>query len=160
MPTAGPWLRHGRAAAGRGRRPDAAGDLPDLGKLAQDWITLWQSELSAMAADREIHEILADHDRPVGWNDARPSYARCPVQPLGKPDNSRRDGPDTPGPLMRRGPRPLLLHLTLAMLRSNVSRATLPFWNADWPGSSVAAVLRSIQKAVQDGHSDAIFRRR
>jgi hypothetical protein len=29
---------------------------PDLQKLAQDWITLWQSELSAMAADREIQE--------------------------------------------------------------------------------------------------------
>jgi hypothetical protein len=31
-------------------------EMPDLGKLAQDWITLWQSELSAMAADPEIHE--------------------------------------------------------------------------------------------------------
>jgi poly(3-hydroxyalkanoate) synthetase len=29
-----------------------------------------------------------------------------------------------PGPLLRRGPRPLLLHLTLAMLRSSVSLAT------------------------------------
>ena len=29
---------------------------PDLEKLAQDWITLWQSELSAMAADRELQE--------------------------------------------------------------------------------------------------------
>jgi hypothetical protein len=28
----------------------------DLRKLAQDWITLWQSELSAMAADRELQE--------------------------------------------------------------------------------------------------------
>jgi hypothetical protein len=31
-------------------------DLPDPRKLAQDWITLWQSELSAMAADPEIRE--------------------------------------------------------------------------------------------------------
>ncbi|MGC8477260.1 MAG: alpha/beta fold hydrolase, partial [Acetobacteraceae bacterium] len=31
--------------------------------------------------------------------------------------------PDAPAPLRRRGPRPLLLHLTLAMLRSNVSVA-------------------------------------
>jgi hypothetical protein len=29
---------------------------PDLSGLAQDWITLWQSELSAMAADPEIRE--------------------------------------------------------------------------------------------------------
>jgi hypothetical protein len=35
-------------------KPDAR--LPDLGKLAQDWVTLWQSELSAMAADPEIRE--------------------------------------------------------------------------------------------------------
>jgi hypothetical protein len=31
-------------------------DLPDPRKLAQDWITLWQSEISAMAADPEIRE--------------------------------------------------------------------------------------------------------
>ena len=62
---------------------------------------------------------------------------------------------DRPGPLMRRGPRPLLLHLTLAMLRSNVSRATSPTWNADWPNSSVAAILQSIQSAVRDGKHDS-----
>jgi hypothetical protein len=26
--------------------------------VARDWITLWQSELSALAADRELHEAL------------------------------------------------------------------------------------------------------
>ncbi len=36
---------------------------------------------------------------------------------------------DAPAPLRRRGPRPLLLHLTLAMLRSTVSRATSPSSN-------------------------------
>ncbi len=60
--------------------------------------------------------------------------------------------PERPGPLMRRGPRPLLLHLTLAMLRSNVSRATSPLWNADWQTSSAAAILRSLQSAVRDGN--------
>jgi polyhydroxyalkanoate synthase len=65
--------------------------------------------------------------------------------------------PDAPGPLMRRGPRPLLLHLTLAMLRSNVSRATSPLWRADWPNSSVGAILQSIQKAVRDGNSEDEF---
>jgi polyhydroxyalkanoate synthase len=64
---------------------------------------------------------------------------------------------DAPGPLMRRGPRPLLLHLTLAMLRSNVSRVTSPLWSADWPNSSVAAILQSIQKAVRDGNHDGDF---
>jgi polyhydroxyalkanoate synthase len=61
------------------------------------------------------------------------------------------DRPDQPRPLMRRGPRPLLLHLTLAMLRSNVSRATSPLWNTDWQTSNVAAILQSIQSAVQHG---------
>jgi polyhydroxyalkanoate synthase subunit PhaC len=57
---------------------------------------------------------------------------------------------------MRRGPRPLLLHLTLAMLRSNVSRATSPLWSADWQTSS-AAILQSIQRAVQDGNHETEF---
>ena len=64
---------------------------------------------------------------------------------------------DTPGPLMRRGPRPLLLHLTLAMLRSTVSRATSPYWNADWQNSSAAVVLRSIQDAIQGGNRENDF---
>jgi hypothetical protein len=37
-----------------GRDESDAG--PDLRKLAQDWITLWQSELAAIAADREAQE--------------------------------------------------------------------------------------------------------
>jgi polyhydroxyalkanoate synthase subunit PhaC len=68
---------------------------------------------------------------------------------------------DAPGPLMRRGPRPLLLHLTLAMLRSTVSRATSPLWSADWPNSSAAAILQSLQKSIrsagQDGNRDDEF---
>jgi polyhydroxyalkanoate synthase len=65
--------------------------------------------------------------------------------------------PDRPGPLMRRGPRPLLLHLTLAMLRSNASRATSLVWSADWQNSSAAAILRSIQSAVRDGNHENEF---
>ncbi|MGD0106135.1 MAG: hypothetical protein ABSC06_19155 [Rhodopila sp.] len=58
------WDASGEGAAGQGeggfsdagaRRP-AEPDMPDPRKLAQDWITLWQSELSAMAADPEIRE--------------------------------------------------------------------------------------------------------
>jgi polyhydroxyalkanoate synthase len=67
------------------------------------------------------------------------------------------DRADRPGPLMRRGPRPLLLHLTLAMLRSSVSRATSQLWNADWQNSSVAAILQSIQNAVRHGSHESEF---
>src|SRR5271163_2472065 len=37
-----------------GRDESEAG--PDLRKLAQDWITLWQSELAGLAVDREAQE--------------------------------------------------------------------------------------------------------
>lgn len=72
------------------------------------------------------------------------------------------DRPDLPGPLMRRGPRPLLLHLTLAMLRSTVSRAMSPLWNADWSNLSgvnqrVEAILQSIQRSVRDGSQENDF---
>src|SRR3954447_2538958 len=65
--------------------------------------------------------------------------------------------PEAPGPLKRRGPRPLLLHLTLAMLRSNVSRAMSPLWSADWRNSSAAAILQAVQDADRDGNPDASF---
>ncbi len=64
---------------------------------------------------------------------------------------------NVPGPLMRRGPRPLLLHLTLAMLRSTVSQATSLHWKADWPRSSNAAILRSIRNIVRDDHPQVPF---
>jgi poly(3-hydroxyalkanoate) synthetase len=58
---------------------------------------------------------------------------------------------------MRRGPRPLLLHLTLAMLRSTASRVTSPLWSSGWQTSSAAAILRSIQQAVRDGSHENEF---
>ena len=39
-----------------GERVDAGRDTLDTRALARDWITLWQSELTAMAADREMRE--------------------------------------------------------------------------------------------------------
>jgi hypothetical protein len=45
--------RDGGTANARDR---GTADMPDPRKLAQDWVTLWQSELSAMAADPEIRE--------------------------------------------------------------------------------------------------------
>jgi hypothetical protein len=32
-----------------------SGPPPDLAALARDWVTLWQSELAAIATDREGH---------------------------------------------------------------------------------------------------------
>jgi poly(3-hydroxyalkanoate) synthetase len=60
------------------------------------------------------------------------------------------DRPDLPGPNLRRGPRPLLLHLTLAAMRSAVSRGTSLNWNDGWPMSNAAstAILQSIQQAA------------
>ena len=34
----------------------AAPTQPDSGDLVRDWITVWQSELAAIAADREVRE--------------------------------------------------------------------------------------------------------
>ena len=60
--------------------------------------------------------------------------------------------PDAPAPLRRRGPRPLLLHLTLAMLRSTVSRATSPNSKPGWANSSTAfaEAAAAIAAALQD----------
>lgn len=55
-----------------------------------------------------------------------------------------------PGPLRRRGPRPLLLHLTLAMLRSNVSRAGSETWKPGSPMSS-ADITAMVQAALTQG---------
>ena len=41
---------------GESRRPSPGGPAADLQGLARDWITLWQSELAAVAADREVQE--------------------------------------------------------------------------------------------------------
>jgi polyhydroxyalkanoate synthase len=45
-----------------------------------------------------------------------------------------------PGPLHRRGPRPLLLHLTLAMTRSAVSSGASPSWSGTWPPQTAEAI--------------------
>jgi polyhydroxyalkanoate synthase len=57
---------------------------------------------------------------------------------------------DAPGPLQRRGPRPLLLHLTLAMLRSTVSRAASQHWKRGWPSSN-EAIAAAIRDALAQG---------
>ena len=42
--------------SGRTPRQDAPAPEPDLQALARDWVTLWQSELAALSADREAQE--------------------------------------------------------------------------------------------------------
>lgn len=44
--------------------------------------------------------------------------------------------PERPTPHSRRGPRPLLLHLSLAWLKSSASIAASPSWSAAWQPSS------------------------
>lgn len=64
--------------------------------------------------------------------------------------------PDAPGPNLRRGPRPLLLHLTLAMLRSSVSRATSLNWRHVSPRSS-EAIKAALKTALGGGSADSAF---
>ncbi len=57
-----------------------------------------------------------------------------------------------PAPLLRRGPRPLLLHLMLAMLKSSSSVTASPSLNGAWPGWSAAASaeqVRALAEAVR-----------
>ncbi|MDA8049219.1 MAG: alpha/beta fold hydrolase [Rhodospirillales bacterium] len=71
--------------------------------------------------------------------------------------------PDAPGPLSRRGPRPLLLHLTLAMLRSSASIAVSPGWRSGWQRSSEqfteAAARLAAALGRPGGPDEAAFRR-
>ncbi len=62
---------------------------------------------------------------------------------------------DAPGPLQRRGPRPLLLHLTLAMLRSTVSRTASLNWKHGWPNLNepIATAIRDALALGPGGRS-------
>ena len=88
----------------------------------------------------------------AGWTGAGRGIATCAgasgtaagraARPGAQPRPPMNPRTDAPAPLRRRGPRPLLLHLTLAMLRSTVSRATSPNSNAASPSSSTASRRR------------------
>jgi hypothetical protein len=65
---------------------DMPGSEPDeLERLAEDWIALWQSEVAALAADRELAEAWA------GWATATAGWwrgamaARPPAMPMPLP---------------------------------------------------------------------------
>jgi len=51
-----PRDRAGGPAGSPGSDPSHAAGPPDLQQVARDWITLWQSELTAAATDREMQE--------------------------------------------------------------------------------------------------------
>jgi len=70
------------------RKADSTESQPDLQELARDWITLWQSELTAMAADRELQENLA---AMMGlWAGA--AAAMVNAMPRAAPRSSRKPG--------------------------------------------------------------------
>ena len=86
---------------------NSATDPIDTRKLAQDWITVWQSELSAMAVDREIQKtwrnliaLWADTVSTMLHSIARYPDVPCHDSPCGRPrsDDAPRTAPATPAP--------------------------------------------------------------
>ncbi|CAH2600301.1 conserved protein of unknown function [Rhodovastum atsumiense] len=67
-------------------QPDGAGE--DLRDLARDWITLWQSELAALAVDRELQETW--HVVLALWAGA--AGAMLQGLPRGMPDDGHGPG--------------------------------------------------------------------
>ena len=65
-------------------------------------------------------------------------------------------GHTPPGPLLRRGPRPLLLHLTLAMLKSTASLVVSPSSSADWPISNAAKAEAAAIAAALGPHASRL----
>ena len=87
---------------------------PPVDPAWADWVTVWQSEMAAMAVDREVHEALqraadlwataalaAGHD-PSGRTGAAPAAGSAPAlaasdrQPA--PDAGRPDAAPAAGP--------------------------------------------------------------
>ncbi len=62
--------------------------------------------------------------------------------------------PDSPGPNLRRGPRPLLLHLTLAMLRSRALANGSPNSKPGSPNWNAAEIEAAIRAALVNGGPD------
>ncbi len=64
---------------------------------------------------------------------------------------------DAPGPLLRRGPRPLMLHLMLATLKYSASAPASTPWSsvlAKWSASGPAALMSALAHAGQTGNPD------
>jgi hypothetical protein len=68
------------------RDRNEAADRPDLDALARDWITLWQSEIAALAHDREAAETASRMAAiwaglAATWLRAAPAPAAAPSAP-------------------------------------------------------------------------------
>jgi hypothetical protein len=94
-----------------GRGDPHPSDSPDLRQLAQDWITLWQSELTAMAQDREAQEtwqamlaLLAGmagawlSGMPAGHGETRGNDERAGKRAGAEPAPRPEAAPAAPGP--------------------------------------------------------------
>ncbi len=92
-------------------------------RLARDWATIWQSELAALGADPETG--MAMEKIFAAWLLAAESW-RGAIQSRDSSRESMMAELSGPAPMRRRGPRPLLLHLGQAMMRSRSSSGGLP----------------------------------
>jgi hypothetical protein len=111
------WDAAGQTAAGTGQTSTGTGsgwtdsNMPGPRELAQDWITLWQSEISAMAADPELREswqtIMAlwagtvsalirglPREPNPSWHDPAPGRARPADAPRAAPAAAAPDARD------------------------------------------------------------------
>jgi hypothetical protein len=103
-------------------------DMPNLAKLAQDWVTLWQSELTALARDREAQEHWA---KLIGFwagmaGQTIAAQAACAARSHDQhpPRSTRTDDPAWPAPAApasHPGGEPGADPLTLARLHQRIA---------------------------------------
>jgi hypothetical protein len=74
----------------RGSRAGPAAAMPDQQQVARDWITLWQTELSAIAADAEMHEFW--RTMMALWSGSFATILRDAVRPPAYGKHERADG--------------------------------------------------------------------
>jgi hypothetical protein len=72
--------------------PSHPAGAPDLQQVARDWITLWQSELTAAATDREVQETW----QTLAGMWAGIAAAMVQAMPRGGRDGSGHDGGGPP----------------------------------------------------------------
>src|ERR1700752_1730949 len=157
-PRPGQWPRPGPAETGAGldhavaERVGRAGDRPRGARGVA-------GHPPGLGRGRDKHHAGNAGRAPFPPPGCPPPPAPHPPRPIAPPQVARALHPLLPrakamtAPLQRRGPRPLLLHLSLAMLRSSTSRAASLNWKHAWPNSNeaIAAVLRDALAAGAAG---------
>jgi len=101
-PRAPLWWRPEREPMDGPEHSSQAGEDPqarqaELDRLAEDWITLWQSEITAMAADREAAEAWATTAQAVAAMAAAWTRAASAPSAFGWPPPFAADHAPTPG---------------------------------------------------------------